>query len=452
MTALDNATKLNAAADSAADSTTGLNRLMLVAAFAGVLVGYIGGAFRWCLEWLSVHLLSLLNWLHNPANMVDVPGWLWIMLLSAASVGLARALVRLAPSAGGSGIQHVEAVMHEQADPAPLRTLPIKFLGGLLAMGPGLALGREGPTVQMAAIIGTQCGRLARLNREDHFMLYTAIAGAGLSVAFNAPLAGAAFAFEEVARRITLRRLLVTLTAVATGVAVFRAHFGNLTDFVVTLSSSLTLADLLLMTLLGAVCGLLGAGYSRSVVGGMNLFARAPTISPEVKAGMVGAMVGLIAWWRPDWVGSGEHQVQAVFDGRLALGALCLLLAVRWLLGALSYAPGVPGGLFAPLLLVGTIIGALWATGCQTLFGLPFDITAFAMIGMAALFAGVIRAPFTGVLLAVEMTGNVSLMVPLLLASVAAVAVATALGSPPIYDTLRTRMIAGRRQTALPPV
>ncbi len=425
------------------ESFTSLSRLLLVAAVAGVLVGFVGGAFRWCLDALDVFLLHALDWLHAADRANGTPGWLWAAAAAGLSVGLARLLVRLAPAAGGSGIQHVEAVMHDQASPAPLRTLPVKFIGGLLAIGPGLALGREGPTVQMAAVIGSQCGRLARMCKEDRFLLYTAVAGAGLSVAFNAPLAGAAFVIEEVARRVTLRRLLVTLTAVATSVTVFRAYFGNTTDFTVTLSQNLDLTRIVLMTLLGALCGLLGVAYNRSVVVGLNLFARVPVLPPEIKAVIGGAIVGLIAWLHPEWVGSGDHHVQTVLNGQLAIQALVVLLIVRWFLGVLSYSLGVPGGLFAPLLLVGTIVGALWALGLESLSGLQFDGTAFAMIGMAAFFAGVVRAPFTGILLAVEMSGNIVLMIPLLLASVAAVAVASALGNPPIYDTLRARMIQG---------
>ena len=441
-----------AKAEAIDDSVTALSTLLLVAALAGGLVGLVGGSFRWCLDTVYTVLLSLLQTLHTAESTNLLPGWLILPVLAALLVAGARALVRLEPTAAGSGIQHVEAVMHGQADPAPLRTLPVKFIGGLLAMAPGLALGREGPTVQMAAIIGTQCGRLARLNREDRFMLYTAVAGAGLSVAFNAPLAGAAFVLEEVARRVTLRRLLVTLTAVATSIAVLRSQFGNATDFSVTLSNTLNPAQIVLMTALGALCGLLGVMYNRSVVAGLNLFACAPRIPPEAKAATVGALIALVAWWHPDWVGSGELHVQTIFDHRWTMAPLLLLLVVRWILGVVSYAPGVPGGLFAPLLLVGSAIGALLAMTLHATTGWAFDSTAFAMIGMAGFFAAVVRAPFTGILLAVEMTGNVSLMVPLLLASVAAVAVATGLGNPPIYDTLRARMIQGRRQTASPPV
>ena len=144
--------------------------------------------------------------------------------------------------------------------------------------------------------------------------------------------------------------------------------------------------------------------------------------------------------------------MQTIFNGQFAVETLLVLLAVRWILGSLSYAPGVPGGLFAPLLLVGTILGTALALILKHLAGWPLDTTAFAMVGMAAFFAGVIRAPFTGILLVVEMTGNVTLMVPLLLASVVAVAIATALGNPPIYDTLRARMIEARLRTEPPPV
>lgn len=427
----------------------GLVRLLMVAALAGCLVGLVGGAFHWSLVHGSAAFLRFLQDLKD--NAVNaLPGWLIAMLITGASVGLARWLVRFAPSAAGSGVQHVEAVMRGQAQPASLVVLPIKFVGGLLAMVPGMALGREGPTIQMAGVIGTQCGKLFGLNQNDRSLLYTAIAGSGLSVAFNAPLSGAAFVIEEVARRVTVRRVLATLTAVATAMAVYRGVFGNLHDFVVGAFNNATALELVLYLLLGMLMGLLAVFYNQSVLLGLNAFSGiAANTSPWIKAGVVGAFIGLIAYYQPQWVGGGEMQVNLLLAGQYGPQALIILLLVRWFLGPISYSMGTPGGLFAPLLLVGATIGALYAYGLNAIADSAFDSSlsinpaAFALVAMAAFFTGVVRAPVTGVLLICEMSGSVTLMVPLLLASVGAAVVASLLRGEPIYDSLRARMQPG---------
>jgi len=428
--------------DNSSEQTHGLLQLLLVSAFAGALVGLVGGSFHWLLVYGSKSFAGLLaQW--KTEGLYGLPGWIFAMLVVGLCVAVARWLVTFAPTAAGSGVQHVEAVMREEAIPATFRVLPIKFLGGLLAMIPGLALGREGPTIQMAAVIGTQCGKWFGFTRGDRSLLYTAIAGSGLSVAFNAPLAGVAFVIEEVARRITMRRFLATLIAVATAVTVYRAYFGNDVEFNVSQLVPGTIPELMAYGLLGAWIGALGVMYNKSVLLGLNLFNNiAPKTSPIIKAGVVGACIGLIAYWQPHWVGGGEIQVNAVLAGQLSLNALVILLLVRWVLGPLSYSMSTPGGLFAPLLLVGATSGALFATSINFIVTAPFvlDPIAFALVGMAAFFTAVVRAPFTGVLLVIEMSGSVTLVAPLIMASVAACLVASLMRGEPIYDSLRARM------------
>lgn len=420
----------------------GLSGLLLVAAVAGVAVGLVGGSFHWLLSQGGQSFLHTLGeWKEH--GIWGMPGWLAAMLVVGVCVAIARWLVTFAPASAGSGVQHVEAVMREQAEPAPFKVLPIKFIGGLLAMMPGLALGREGPTIQMAAVIGTQFGKLFRLSREDRFMLYTAVAGSGLSVAFNAPLSGVAFVIEEVARRVTARRLLVTLVAVATAMAVYRGYFGNEVEFNVSSFMPASATELLFYAVFGGVMGALGVAYNKSVLFGLNSFNQiAPSISPIAKAGVIGAGIGLLAYWQPTWVGGGELQANMVLAGQFGIGALVILLAVRWVLGPLSYSMGTPGGLFAPLLLVGALTGAIFAHLANVI--LPPDAwltpAAFALVGMAAFFTAVVRAPFTGILLITEMSGSVSLMIPLIVASVTATFVANRLNGEPIYDSLRARM------------
>jgi chloride channel protein, CIC family len=420
----------------------GLVPLLAVAAIAGALVGVVGGSFHWMLihggQWFA-DLLA--GWKSH--GVAGLPGWLMAMVAVGACVALARWLVTFAPESAGSGVQHVEAVMRNEAEPAPFWVLPIKYLGGLLVMIPGLALGREGPTIQMAAVIGTQCGRLFRLPSWDRSLLYTAIAGSGLSVAFNAPLAGAAFVIEEVARRITVRRVLATLTAVGVAMAVYRGYFGNEVEFLVSDFLPASPSELLLYALLGAFMGSLGVLYNKSVLLGLNLFQQiAPSVSPILKAGVVGALIGLIAYTQPEWVGGGERQVNMVLAGQIGLQSLLVLLLVRWVLGPLSYSMGTPGGIFAPLLLVGAATGALFASGANFMITTPdiLNPSAFALVAMAAFFTAVVRAPVTGILLICEMSGTVSLMIPMILACVAATMVANLMHGEPIYDSLRARM------------
>ena len=424
----------------------GLNiwRLVAVAAVAGIGVGFVGGAFHWMLVHGSERFSMLLeHW--KLVGFYGVPGWVGAALIAGISIGIARWLVYFAPSAAGSGVQHVEAVMRKEADPAPLRVLPIKFFGGLFAMIPGMALGREGPTIQMAAVIGSQCGRIFRLSKEDGFLLYTAVAGAGLSVAFNAPMAGIAFVLEEVTRKITTRSVLITLIAVATSITVFRAVFGNAISFSIPTLVAPELGNLFLYAVLGLIVGIVGAFYNRNILFGLNLFsAILPHTSAAIKAAIVGAGVGLIAYWDPSWVGGGDMQAQKILSDNLGAQALLILFIVRWLLGSISYSPSLPGGLFAPLLLLGAILGALFAelVNLSSVLAFHADTVSFALVGMAAFFTAVVRAPFTGVLLIIEMSGGVILTPGLLVACVCATLITSYMASPPIYDSLRARMFA----------
>ena len=420
----------------------GLLQLLGVAALAGVLVGIVGGSFHWALIHGGEGFTRVLaDWKAN--GIWGVPGWVAAMIAVGLSVALARWLVTFAPSSSGSGVQHVEAVMRGQAQPASFIVLPIKYVGGLLAMVPGLALGREGPTIQMAAVIGTTCGKLLGLARSDRAMLYTAVAGSGLSVAFNAPLSGVAFVIEEVARRTTARRLLATLTAVATAMAVYRGYFGNVVEFDVSDFLPASLGELLVYGVFGAFMGALGVLYNKTVMLGLNLFNQtSPKTSPVIKAGIIGSALGLVAYFQPGWVGGGESQVNAILASQIGLNALLVLLLVRWVLGPLSYSMGTPGGLFAPLLLIGAGTGALFASMGNFMITTPdlLSPTAFALVGMAAFFTAVVRAPFTGVILICEMSGTVSLTIPMVLASVTAAVVASLMQGEPIYDSLRARM------------
>jgi chloride channel protein, CIC family len=419
------------------------SRLLLVAlgaTLAGALTGLVGGAFRYVLDAADAARHAFLHWSHQWPGF----GWLWPVLAAALCAAAARGLVRIAPIASGSGVQHVEAVMRGEEAPAPFRVLPVKFIGGSLAIGSGLALGREGPTVQMGSTIGVAIARLLRMSVEDIRTLQAATAGAGLAVAFNAPIGGALFVFEEVARSFGLRLTLAALLACAIAVGIARVMLGDQPDFLVTTLSPPPLSSIVPHLLLGALLGLLGAAYNRITVWGLDLFDRLMAWPVEARAAAVGGAVGFVAWIEPSFVGGGDTLNQQVLDGGVPFITLAVVFVARWLIGPWSYAAGTPGGLFAPLLVVGAAFGALCGgvvhEVAPTLAPQP---VAFAVVGMAAFFTAVVRAPLTGITLVVEMTATTTLLVPMLAACFAAAAVATVVRSEPIYDTLRTRSVAG---------
>ena len=421
-----------------------LAHLALVAVISGVLAGALGAAFRICLLQAASIRASLLWWAHQWPLL----GWIIPVAVSAGLVTVAAWLVqRFAPIAAGSGVQHVEAVMREDADPAPLAVLPVKFIGGLLAIGSGLALGREGPTVQMGATIGSRMAQRFMLPDGSVRIMQSAVAGASLGVAFNTPFGGIAFVFEELARRFSMRLMVTTLAATASAMLVARAMLGDTVDFTVIEPPEPGVATVLAGFLLGALLGALGAAYNQTLIAFLDRAAAISAIPLLGKAAVVGGVVGLVAWFEPSIVGGGDPIIQAVLDTPVSLSLLLMVLVARWLLGPFSYTAQTPGGIFAPLLVVGAVFGALFAQVAALLVpGLPFSPTMGAIVGMAAFFTGVVRAPFTGALLVLGMTGTMTPLLPILAASVAATIVPYTLGNAPTMTPCALACLTRKRQ------
>ncbi|MFN8498829.1 MAG: ClC family H(+)/Cl(-) exchange transporter [Anaerolineae bacterium] len=423
----------------------GLVRLTLVALGAGALTGLVGGLFRLGLEWADKARVAAVTFSHGYPYL----GWLFPVLGAAICVAIARFLVRFEPLAAGSGVQHVEAVMRGEAQPPPPGVLPVKFVGGLLSLGAGMALGREGPTVQMGSVIGSWCGRWLRLPDEDIRSLQAATAGAGLGVAFNAPLGGTLFVFEEVARVFRVRLAVMALAASAVAMGVAHLLLGNPIEFTVTPPTMPGFLALAVYLALGLALGVLGAAYNRVIIIGLDIFERVAVYPVELRAALVGAVVGGLAWFDPWLVGGGDVINQRVLVGSIPLTTLAAVFLLRWFLGPFCYSASTPGGLFAPLLVIGAAFGFLFAGVLGVLMpGLGLSPVAFAIVGMSTFFVSVVRSPLTGLVLVIEMTATTTLIAPMLVAAAAALLVTTLLGSSPIYDTLRERML--RRMVSHP--
>lgn len=422
-------------ADGAEGGAGGLLVLAVVSLIAGAASGLLCAVFRVILVRADGWRNELIGWAHERAFL----GFLIVAGITVGATAVAAWLVRrYSPYASGSGIPHVERVLNEGLPYAPLHLIPVKFVGGLLAISVGLALGREGPSVQMGASLSHVIAKLFRRNWDDCRTLLAAGAGAGLATAFNAPIAGAVFVLEELVRRFDTRTTIATFGASAAAIAVARVLLGDAPDFHVVELPFPGFGTAPMFVVFGLLAGLLGVAYNMAIVGALADVQRVRRVPVEVRAGAIGLAVAILAWFAPNLVGGGDPLTQQALDGTTGLGILSLIFLVRFLLGPLSYAAATPGGLFAPLLVLGSQSGFLFGSACKRLFpGLAPDPTVFAVTGMAAFFAGVVRAPLTGIILVIELTGSYTQLLPMLGACFGAMLVPTLLRNEPIYDSLR---------------
>jgi CIC family chloride channel protein len=416
--------------------------LALLALVAGAVAGLVGAVFRLSLMLADQFRNALITWTHGREGL----GFLLVVGVCAGATAIAAWLVRrYSPHAAGSGIPHVEAVLRGELPPIPFRVIPVKFFGGLLAIGAGLALGREGPTVQMGASLAHLVGKIFGRSWPDCRVLIAAGAGAGLGTAFNAPIAGAVFVLEELVQRFERRIAIAALCASATAIGVARLLIGDTPDFSVAGLGYGDAETRPLYFVFGALAGLLAVAYNRALLATRAAARRLIFASVDLRAGLAGAVVGGLGWFAPGLIGGGDSITQSVLTGGAPLVAIPAAFLIRFALGTVSYAAGTPGGLFAPMLVLGAQFGFLCGAVCGMLGPyvsiLRVQPEAFAVVGIAAFFAGVVRAPVTGIVLATEMTGTVTMLLPMLCACSTAMLIASLLKDPPIYESLRERAL-----------
>jgi chloride channel protein, CIC family len=408
------------------------------ATVVGAAVGLVGVLFRLTLAWTDRQRNAVVefSYAHCPHSVA------WIIPAGACAAGAAVGSFlteRLAPHTAGSGIPRVESVLRNHLKPAGALILPVKFIGGTLSIGSGLALGREGPTVQMGGTVGRLFDDLTKRFTPEPWTMIAAGAGAGLAVAFNAPLAAAVFVVEELIHRFSARIFTATLVACIAGTLVMRAVLGNATDFHVAYGGSVPATVLPQYLLLGAIAGLFGVAFNVSLIAALDLFQHFNRWPSGSKGAIVGAAAGLIAWFSPTMVGGGEGLAQSALTHSMAWRLILTLIAVRFAFTLASYGCGAPGGIFAPLLALGALLGNAFDRGIGIFGHGTGEPSAYVVVAMAACFTAVVRSPLTAVVLVLEMTGAWTLILPMMAASVTAYAIPELLRNPPIYDSLRER-------------
>ncbi|CRI67988.1 H(+)/Cl(-) exchange transporter ClcA (modular protein) [Thiocapsa sp. KS1] len=410
--------------------------LYLAAALVGGLAGLIGAAFHAVLDGADQGRDAL----RAALDAAPIPGWLVLMVLGALVLVTALWMVRrFAPETAGSGIQEVEAILAGQRTLRWRRVLPVKFVAGFLAVGSGLVLGREGPTVHMGAALGQMASERMAPDDRQRRALIAAGAAAGLAAAFNAPLAAIVFVTEELREHFeySFASIQSVILACCAAVVVSGWILGQGPDLPVPNLDMAPLAALPLFVLLGLLIGALGVVFNGLLLGSARSFRALSTEQAYLSAAVVGMVLGALLWLAPDTVGGGEALVESLPREHPELLILIALIAVRLLTTVGSYGIGLPGGIFAPLLALGTIAGAAFSELVATLApSLSLEPGIFAVAAMGALFAATVRAPLTGIILVIELTGAQVLALPIILTCLTATFTAEAMGGRPIYSLL----------------
>ena len=423
-------------------------RLVMQAAFVGGCTGGVIGVFRLLYDHGNARIVEALR--HSPGGLSTALVVFGTLVVLALVVGQ---LVRREPLISGSGIPQMELALAGQLPFPWLRIAVAKFAGTLLSLSGGLSVGREGPSIQMGAAVGCGFGVLfRRLTGEDpghapRFLIAGSVAG--LTAAFGAPVAGMLFAFEEVKTIVTVPLLLFTGVAAASAWFVVRVLFGFGLVFPFADIPSLGWAQLWIPALLGVGTGLFSALYNASLLAVTHLHDRQTLVPARFKPLLPFLLSGVLLYVYPQvLVGVGYSTADLAGltgNGPLLLGPLASLLLVKIVFSILSFASGVPGGLLMPMLAIGGMVGAVGGTLLISadLAAAP-QLPAYLVLGMTGLFAGTVRAPLTGTALVAEMSGALACLPEMAVVAFVSTIVANAAGSPPVYDSLKKRILANR--------
>jgi CIC family chloride channel protein len=320
------------------------------------------------------------------------------------------------------------------------RILWVKFVGALSALGCGLVLGREGPTVQIGGATGLGVAQVTGSTLREQRALMASGAGAGLAAAFNAPLAGVTFVLEELQRDFQPVVFGAALLCAAVATVISRLANGQFPVLTVPPIATPSLVYLPIFAVIGLGGGLLGVAFNRCLLAAINLVSRWRAKSALAVAAGLGILIAAAWSVSPILIGGGHAVTESALQGEIALAPVLLYLLIRFTLLHASYATGVPGGIFAPLLSMGALAGVGLFTLTAHLIPIPgLLLAACGVAGMCAMFSGVVRAPLTGIILIGEMTGSYGMLLPLLVAAFTAYAVAEAFGDTPIYEALLQR-------------
>jgi len=363
--------------------------------------------------------------------------WRRVLFPVAGSLGIGYLLFRYFPNARGSGVPQTKAALFAREGFISLRTVLGKFLCTSATLASGIPLGREGPSVQVGGGIASVLGRWMGLRPEKVKALIPVGSAAAIAAAFNTPLAAVMFSLEEIMGDLHAPVLGSVVLASATSWMVLRLSLGNNPLFRVPQYKLVHPVEFAVYAVLGLAGGLVSVAFTKLLLGMRQRFLRLPKNTVWFQPVVGGLLVGLLGWFVPQVLGVGYGYVGDALNGRMAFNLMLALVVLKLLTVTTSYSSGNAGGIFGPALFIGAMLGGSVGTVAHRL--LPkYTATpgAYALVGMGAAFAGIVRAPMTSVLMIFEMTQDYAVIVPLMIANLVSLFIASRLQREPIYEAL----------------
>lgn len=406
-------------------------------ALVGIITGFVVVLYRILLNKSSEIRVEVFESVKNLDFTTIIPG----ILVFAAFAWVLGRMIDQFPMIKGSGIPQVKGVLLRQFDFDWLKELVLKFIGGVMSLASGMSLGREGPSVQLGSEIGKGFFQVFKRPELEKKYLITSGASAGLAAAFNAPLAGVIFSLEELHKNFSPVLLTCIMISSLFSDMVSRNFFGLKPVFNFDVQSVIPLNSYFYLAILGVLTGVFGKIFNISLLKFQDFYSKF-NIKPKFRPLIPIAVSFILCIFLSEVTGGGHHLIEELSRNDFQIKFLLLLLIVKFLFTLLCYGSGVPGGIFLPLLVVGALIGNIYANVLVNYFSVdPAYTINFIILAMAAFFTAVVRAPITGSVLILEMTGSFSHLLSLTLVSMVAFLVTEFIDSKPIYDLLLDRML-----------
>ena len=363
--------------------------------------------------------------------------WRRVLFPVAGSLGIGYLLFRYFPNARGSGVPQTKAALFAREGFISLRTVLGKFFCTSATLASGIPLGREGPSVQVGGGIASVLGRWMGLRPEKVKALIPVGAAAAIAAAFNTPLAAVLFSLEEITGDLHAPVLGSVVLASATSWMVLRLLLGNSPLFKVPQYELVHPLEFSVYAVLGVAGGLVSVAFTKLLLGMRERFLRLPKSTVWFQPVVGGLLVGLLGWFVPQVLGVGYGYVGEALNGRMGLQLMLALVVLKLLAVTTSYSSGNAGGIFGPALFLGAMLGGCVGTVAHRLLpAYTASAGAYALVGMGAVFAGIVRAPMTSVLMIFEMTQDYAVIVPLMISNLVSLFLASRLQHQPIYEAL----------------